>query len=86
MGIFGKKRQLFDSSKTPHSTNTYRLQGKNVVCTQCGFDQFNQAMALLNTPGMTFMGLDWANRTATLLCCKQCGKIEWYLRPPGEWG
>ncbi len=84
MSIFGKKKSLFDSTSTPHFTNSYQIQGKSITCPHCGSSQFDQAVALLNTPGMTFFNLDWANRTATTLSCKQCGRLEWYLRPPEE--
>ena len=84
MGIFSRRRPLFDSTATVHYTNTYRIEGKSIVCPHCGHNQFDKASPLLNTPGMTFFGLDWANRTATILSCKQCGKIEWFLREPEE--
>jgi len=84
MGIFGLKKPLFDPAATVHFTNTYQISGKTVVCPHCGYDQFDEGLALLNTPGMTFFGLDWANRTATVLGCKACGRIQWFLRKPEE--
>ena len=84
MGIFGRKKSLFDPTSTEHFTNTYQIQGKSIVCPHCGHKEFDQATSLLNTPGMTFFGLDWANRSATILSCKQCGRIEWFLRQPEE--
>ncbi len=84
MAWFGKHKSLFDSTASAHTTGSYRIQGQQIVCHHCGHTRFDQATALLNTPGMTFFGLDWANRTATVLCCKQCGRIEWFLRQPEE--
>ncbi len=84
MGLFSRKKSLFDSTETVHVSNSYQILGKPIVCTQCGYNQFDQASALLNTPGLTFLGLDWANRTATILACKQCGRIMWFLRQPEE--
>ncbi len=84
MGLFGKGKPVFDSSSNQHFTNKYRLGGKEIVCPHCGHNEFDQAVALLNTPGMTFMGLDWANRTASVLSCRKCGTIEWFLRAPEE--
>ena len=84
MGLFGRKKPIFDSTKTVHVSNSYQILGRSIVCTQCGYNQFDQATALLNTPGLTFLGLDWANRTATVLACKQCGHIAWFLRAPDE--
>ena len=84
MGLFGRKKPFFDSTSTAHVSNSYRIGGKPIVCPQCGHNQFDQAAVLLNTPGMTFFNLDWANRTATVLSCRQCGRIEWYLQQPEE--
>ena len=36
---------------------------------------------LLNTVLMTFIGLDYANRQATILRCARCGRIEWFGQP-----
>jgi hypothetical protein len=33
---------------------------------------------------MTFLNLDWANRTAATLTCTSCGRIEWFLADPEE--
>lgn len=84
MGIFGRKKSIFDATSTPHFSNMYRIQGKPIICPHCGHDQFDQAVALLNTPGMTFFDLDWANRTATILSCRHCSRIEWFLHKPEE--
>ncbi len=84
MAIFRKRKALFDSTAAPHTSNSYQLAGRAIRCPHCGHNQFDQATALLNTPGMTFFGLDWANRTASLLSCRQCGRIEWYLQAPTE--
>jgi predicted nucleic-acid-binding Zn-ribbon protein len=84
MGILGKRKRLFDSTREEHYTHTYTLQGKAISCPHCGHAEFDEQNILLNTPGMTFFGLDWANRTATVLCCRNCGRIDWYLRKPEE--
>ena len=84
MGVFKMKKPLFDSTKTVHYTDTYRIGGKSIICPQCGQNKFDEGTALLNTPGMTFFGLDWANRTTTILACRGCGRIEWFLRQPEE--
>ncbi len=36
----------------------------------------------LNTAGMTFLDLDWANRSATTLTCAECGRLQWFLQRP----
>jgi len=58
------------------------VEGKKVVCPHCKNRVFDQGTAQLNTSGMTFVGLDWANRSAYTLLCKKCGHIEWFLSRP----
>jgi hypothetical protein len=60
----------------------YLASGKEIVCEHCGHKEFNEGQAQLNTAGMTFFGLDWANRTATTLMCDACGRIHWYGEHP----
>ena len=84
MNIFGSGKPIFDSTKVEHFTHSYQVGGKTITCQHCGNKQFDQGNALLNTPGMTFFGLDWANRTATILACKHCGRIDWYAKTPEE--
>jgi predicted nucleic-acid-binding Zn-ribbon protein len=55
---------------------------KTVQCQHCGADRFVEGRAQLNTAGMTFFNLDWANRTAATLTCVRCGRIEWFLGDP----
>jgi hypothetical protein len=45
----------------------------------CGGDRFHKREALLNTPGMTFLKLDWANSVAQCRVCADCGYIHWFL-------
>jgi hypothetical protein len=44
--------------------------------------ELDHGPAQLNTAGMTLLNLDWANRSATILACERCGRIEWFLQPP----
>ena len=60
----------------------YFAGGKQIVCEHCDHDQFDEGKAQLNTVGMTFLGMDWANKTATTLMCDACGRIHWYGVPP----
>lgn len=62
----------------------FAIAGKTVTCSHCGNDRFEKADAQLNTPGMTFLGLDWANRTATALICDECSHAELFLDEPDE--
>jgi uncharacterized protein len=81
MGLIGKTR-IFDSTEKVTGGHSFSLLGKSIVCPQCGSNQFEMGSALLNTAGMTFMNLDWANRQATILTCTTCSHIQWYLRQP----
>ncbi|MCK1798935.1 hypothetical protein MTQ01_23485 [Streptomyces sp. XM4193] len=54
---------------------------QQVSCVFCRFDRFDRREIKLNTTGMSFMGLDWANKAATGLVCAQCGYIQMFLDP-----
>ncbi|MBM4174862.1 MAG: DNA-binding protein [Ignavibacteria bacterium] len=75
---------LFDKTEKQNSEfpNGYSISGKHVTCSHCGGEQFQKKDILLNTPGLTFLGLDWANRTAITLICSSCRKIEWFAKEP----
>ena len=57
----------------------YAESGRRVVCSHCGSTTFEKSDAQLNTAGLTFLGLDWANRSATVYACANCGHLEWFL-------
>lgn len=62
----------------------FAVAGKAVACAHCAHDQFVEGRALLNTAGMTFFNVDWADRSAAILTCTSCGRIEWFLADPEE--
>ena len=62
----------------------YIVAGKSVTCAHCTHDRFVEGRAQLNTAGLTFFNLDWANRSAATLTCTACGRIEWFLSDPQE--
>lgn len=62
----------------------YEVADKAVSCAHCGRDRFVEGRALLNTAGLSFLNLDWANRSAATLTCTSCGRIEWFLADPEE--
>ena len=66
------------------SGERYTVAGKAVRCAHCAHEQFVEGRALLNTAGLTFVNLDWANRSAATLTCTNCGRIEWFLADPEE--
>lgn len=62
----------------------YTVADIPVKCAHCKHDRFIEGRAQLNTAGMTFLNLDWANRSAATLTCTACGRIEWFLADPEE--
>ena len=62
----------------------YAAGGKKIVCPHCGGDEFAKGEAQLNTATMTFLSLDWANKSATTLVCTQCSRIQWFLKKPEQ--
>ena len=83
MGSFfnGIKRAVQSLAEGP-GPDRYEVEDKPVRCPHCGHDRFAEGEAMLNTVGMTFIGLDWANRTASTLMCAECGRIEWFGQKP----
>jgi predicted nucleic-acid-binding Zn-ribbon protein len=61
---------------------TFVVAGKTVSCRHCAHAEFIEGRAQLNTAGMTFFKLDWANASAATLTCTNCGLIEWFLGDP----
>ncbi len=76
---FKRGMQAFTGSLGP---GEFTAAGKTVRCDQCGGFRFATGSAQLNTSAMTFVGLDWADKSATTLACIQCGKIQWFLKKP----
>ena len=64
------------------SPGRYTAAGKAVVCTHCGDDSFDAQTAVVNTRGLTFFGLDWLDKGATVLACARCGLVQWFRTPP----
>ena len=60
----------------------FAAAGKPILCAHCKGQEFIPGAAQLNTAGLTFLGLDWANRSAHTLMCTECGRIEWYGSEP----
>ncbi|MCI8468813.1 MAG: DNA-binding protein [Eggerthellaceae bacterium] len=77
MGIIGDTREAFRRA----SSGNYRHEraGHVVRCSICGSDQFDYDTRMLNTRGATFLGLDWANESAVVLVCRECGHLEWFI-------
>lgn len=58
---------------------SYEVAGKPVTCSHCGQTRFERGQAQLNTAGLSFLDLDWLNKSATIFKCTNCGHIEWFV-------
>jgi len=80
---FGRAaRMAAKAIATSRNIHNYQLQGKVITCPHCQSEEFDEGSALLNTAGMTFINLDWANRSASILACRRCGQVQWFLQKP----
>ncbi len=70
MGIFSKDK------KRPENI---RVKGKQLKCRICDNTKFYTREAQLNTATLSFLDLDWANKSATCYVCSECTHIEWFL-------
>ena len=55
------------------------INGKPVQCAHCNNAEFLTRNALLNTRLMTYLNLDWLNKSARVHVCAACGHLEWFL-------
>lgn len=56
------------------------IQGNKLSCPICKHTQFWSRETLMNTTGMSFFNLDWANRSAKNYVCNNCGYVYWFLQ------
>ncbi len=69
-----------DSSASPHEgAQAWTIAGKSLVCPVCANEDFWKRKTLMNTPGLTFFGIEWANRQAINYVCNRCGYVFWFL-------
>lgn len=62
----------------------YSAGGVMLQCPSCGYDRFDLDFRQLNTTGLSFFGLDWANKNAAILVCQRCTHISWFMKEPQE--
>ncbi|OIJ14344.1 hypothetical protein BKP37_08330 [Anaerobacillus alkalilacustris] len=56
----------------------YHVNGINITCVHCQNDKFEHGKAQLNTAMLSFLNLDFANRSANILTCDRCGFVHWF--------
>lgn len=70
--LFAKKLK---ESKGP---GQYKVNGINITCVHCQYNKFEHGYAQLNTALLSFLNLDFANRSANILTCDRCGYVHWF--------
>ncbi len=60
----------------------YEVNGYKLECPVCKHNKFWTRDTLMNTPGMSFFGFDWANRSADNYVCDRCGNVLWFVEKP----
>jgi hypothetical protein len=59
---------------------------KPLVCLICGHgDGFVKREVLMNTAGMSWLGLDWANKSGAGAICPRCGFVHTFMGVGLEW-
>lgn len=64
------------------SPSAYVLASRPIRCPHCGEGVFRARDAQLNTAFATLLNLDWTDRSARILTCARCGRIQWFADPP----
>lgn len=73
------------AAKSLISTPTkFKVGNISLTCPICGHDEFDRREMLMNTSGMSFMGMDWLNSSACALVCQRCKRIELFGESPAE--
>ena len=80
MGLFGDTMGAFLRGASGDRSDSFERAGLAVTCSHCGGESFEKSSALLNSRGLTFLDLDWANAEADIFICKNCGHIEWFAQ------
>lgn len=57
----------------------YTQAGRAITCSHCGNNRFWTREAQLNTAGLSFLDLDFLNKSAEVYVCTNCGHLEWFL-------
>lgn len=65
-----------DSPMFKRKPVTAMVGDRPVLCLICGAEQFWDRAVQLNTSGLEFLGVEWANASATGLICTECGYVH----------
>ncbi|WP_100655582.1 hypothetical protein [Alteromonas flava] len=78
MSYFKKLGKGLKGALNAIHADEYEINNHKIKCIHCGHQRFELGEAQLNTAGLTFLNLDWANRSAYILMCKECSHIIWF--------
>jgi len=56
----------------------HEIKGNKLICPICSHKEFWTRETLMNTPGATFLGFDFANKQAKNYICDNCSYIMWF--------
>ena len=60
------------------------VRGIQLNCSHCTKDLFRSRGVLLNTRGLTFLGLDWLNQSAHAMECAHCSLVQIFTDSPSR--
>ncbi len=56
-----------------------------LACLVCGGTSYAQREIKMNTTGMSFLDLDWLNKSADGAICLRCGYVHTFLGDAHQW-
>jgi uncharacterized protein (DUF983 family) len=75
-----RSAEVIDLRSARREAAVCQVQGHPLKCPVCGYGKFWTRRTLMNTPGMTFLGVEWANKQADNYVCNRCSHILWFFR------
>jgi predicted nucleic-acid-binding Zn-ribbon protein len=57
------------------------VEGRQVHCQFCAYHLFTRRDIKLSGTGLSLLGQDWKNKSATGLICGQCGYVQLFMAP-----
>lgn len=55
-----------------------QVKGRQLEYQVCGNDHFYKKYIQLNTSFLSFLNLDWLNKSGTCFVCSECTHIIWF--------
>lgn len=67
------------------SEGQIHVAGKTLACLVCGGTNFVRREVNMNTKGMSFLGLDWLNKSGDGAICSACGYVHIFMANAHMW-